>query len=63
MAKLKRRKAVAKRVKITKTGKVKKGNAFTGHLMTSKNRKRKRQLKQKDTLTKTEAAKVRVMMA
>jgi len=63
MAKLKRRKAVAKRVKVTKTGKVKKAKAFKGHLLTSKTRKRKRQLKQKNTMTKTEAAKVRVMMA
>ncbi|NQT95534.1 MAG: 50S ribosomal protein L35 [Candidatus Omnitrophica bacterium] len=63
MAKLKRRKAVTKRVKVTKKGKVKTAKAFKGHLLTSKNRKRKRHLKQKNTLTKTAAAKIRTMVA
>jgi len=62
MPKLKTRKAVKKRVTITKTGKAKAKKSFSGHLMTSKNRKRKRNLKQKAVLTKTESAKLRKMI-
>ncbi len=61
MPKQKTRKSVAKRVKITKTGKAKAKKSFSGHLQTSKNRKRKRRLKQKIVLTKAESAKLRKM--
>ena len=63
MPKLKTRKAAAKRIKVTKKGKVKISKAFRGHLLTSKSRKRKRQLKQKTILGKKETAKLRVMIA
>ncbi len=62
MPKRKTRKAVKKRAKVTKTGKVKVKKSFSGHLMTSKNRKRKRNLKKKRVLTKTESAKLRSMI-
>ena len=62
MPKLKTRKAVSKRVKITKKGKVKITKAFRGHLLTGKSRKRKRHLKQKGVLNKTESAKIRAMV-
>ena len=62
MPKLKTRKAVSKRVKVTKKGKVKITKAFRGHLLTGKSRKRKRHLKQKGVLNKTEAAKIRAMV-
>lgn len=45
MPKQKTRKSVAKRVKITGTGKVKRTAAGRGHLLTGKSRKRKRQLR------------------
>ena len=46
MAKIKQktRKAIAKRFKITKKRKVKSAQAFKGHLLTGKRRKRKRAL-------------------
>jgi large subunit ribosomal protein L35 len=62
MPKLKTRKSVKKRIKVTKRGKVKVKKSFSGHLLTSKSRKRKRHLKQKRVLTKTESAKLRAMI-
>jgi large subunit ribosomal protein L35 len=62
MPKLKTRKALKKRIKITKTGKVKVKKPFSGHLLTHKSRKRKRHLKKKTVLTRTDAAKLRAMI-
>ena len=61
MPKIKTRKALIKRIKITKKGKVKKAKAFKGHLLTRKSRKRKRHLKQKNTVPSVEAKKFRKM--
>ncbi len=62
MPKRKTRKAIKKRITITKKGKAKAKKAFSGHLLTHKNRKRKRGLKQRAVLTKTESAKLRKML-
>ena len=45
MPKLKTHKGCKKRFKKTKKGKVKRGTAGTGHLLTGKNGKKKRQMK------------------
>ncbi len=45
MPKLKTHKGAKKRFKKTKSGKVKRGTAGTGHLKTAKNAKKKRQMK------------------
>ncbi|MFH1856488.1 MAG: 50S ribosomal protein L35 [Candidatus Omnitrophota bacterium] len=45
MPKVKTIKGAAKRFKLTKSGKIKRSHASTGHLKTSKNAKRKRQLR------------------
>ena len=45
MTKQKTKKAVVKRMKLTKTGKVKFRHAFTSHLMVRRSSKRKRQLR------------------
>jgi large subunit ribosomal protein L35 len=45
MPKMKTRKSVAKRFKLTATGKIKRSCAGRGHLLSSKSRKRKRQLR------------------
>ncbi|MDD5680523.1 MAG: 50S ribosomal protein L35 [Candidatus Omnitrophica bacterium] len=47
MPKLKTRKSVAKRFKITKSGKIKRTQAGRSHILTKKSRKRKRQLRRK----------------
>ena len=62
MPKLKTRKAVAKRFKITKKGKVKSAKSFRGHLLTGKPRKRKRSLSKKAILGKTAARKIKAML-
>ena len=49
MPKQKTKKAVVKRMKLTKSGKVKRSHAFTSHIMVRRTTKRKRQLR-KDTL-------------
>ncbi|HOX54942.1 MAG: 50S ribosomal protein L35 [Candidatus Omnitrophica bacterium] len=46
MSKLKTRKAVAKRIKISKSGKLKRGRAYKSHILTKKTSKRKRHLRQ-----------------
>jgi large subunit ribosomal protein L35 len=45
MPKLKTHKGVAKRVKVTKRGKIKRHQAFHGHLMAGKSGSRRRRLK------------------
>ncbi len=51
MPKIKTHKGLAKRVKITATGKVKHSKPFRSHLMSTKNGKRCRQLRKKGLIT------------
>ena len=46
MPKMKTRRAAAKRLNLTKTGKIKRAKAFKSHLLNGKTRKRKRTLRQ-----------------
>ncbi len=62
MPKLKTKKAIAKRFKITRKGKVKSAKASKGHLLTGKSRKRKRALSRKSILGKTAAKKIKTML-
>ena len=50
MPKLKTKKGVVKRMKLTKSGKVKRHHAFTSHIMVRRSRKRKRKLRQASVL-------------
>jgi large subunit ribosomal protein L35 len=45
MPKIKTNRGAAKRFKKTGTGRIKRGSAFTSHILTSKTRKRKRNLR------------------
>lgn len=45
MPKIKTNRGAAKRFKKSASGRVKRGNAFTSHILTSKTRKRKRNLR------------------
>jgi large subunit ribosomal protein L35 len=45
MPKMKTKRGAAKRFKVTGSGRVKRSHAFRRHILTSKNRKRKRQLR------------------
>jgi large subunit ribosomal protein L35 len=48
MPKMKTHRGAAKRVKKTSTGKLKRMRAFKSHILTKKNRKRKRRLRRSD---------------
>ena len=63
MPKMKTKKALAKRCKRTATGKVKFAHAGASHLMSSKNRKRKRHLKSRGVLAPQEAKRLRQLWA
>ena len=62
MPKLKTNRSVRKRMRVTKSGKVKHFKATRGHLLTSKRSKRKRKLGRPAYLTKTEAATMRLLL-
>ena len=59
IARSKTRKAVAKRFKITGTGKVLRGHATRRHLMSTKNAKRKRQLAKSAVVHKTDTQRIK----
>jgi len=59
IARSKTRKAVAKRFKITGTGKVLRSHATRRHLMSTKNAKRKRQLAKAGLVHKTDVARIK----
>jgi len=62
MPKIKTSRSAAKRFRITKTGKAKHKRAFLRHLLSSKSRGRKRQLRQPGTLNKADTAKIRALV-
>jgi len=63
MPKKKTKKAAAKRFKVTPSGKVKYHKAGSGHLLASKTRKRKRNLRSVGILSKPEGTRVKTMLA
>ena len=62
MPKKKTVKAAAKRFKRTAKGKLKYSKAGAGHLMASKTRKRKRNLRRKGILSKVETKRISAML-
>ncbi|MEQ8819563.1 MAG: 50S ribosomal protein L35 [Sumerlaeia bacterium] len=62
MPKMKTRRAAAKRVKLTASGKVKHKKRNLRHILTKKTAKRKRQLRKHDTLHPIEAKKIKQML-
>ncbi len=62
MPKLKTKKGVKKRFKLTKTGKVKRQKSGKRHILTKKSRKRKRSLRKATTVDKTFQKKVRALL-
>lgn len=62
MPKLKTCKGVAKRCKVTKSGKVKRQKEGARHILTKKTRKRKRNLKKATTVDKTIEKKIRALL-
>ncbi|MFQ5646374.1 MAG: 50S ribosomal protein L35 [bacterium] len=62
MPKIKTHRGVAKRFKLTASGKVKARKAFANHILTKKSSKRKRNLNKGNILSKAETAVVRRML-
>ncbi|MDP6523737.1 MAG: 50S ribosomal protein L35 [Kiritimatiellia bacterium] len=63
MPKKKTNKAAAKRFKVTAKGKLKYSKAGSGHLLSGKTRKRKRTLRSRETLSKTEQKRIIPMLS
>jgi len=55
MPKMKTRKGLKKRVKLTKTGKIKRSRACKGHILSKKSGKRKRHLRKAGFVSKAQA--------
>jgi large subunit ribosomal protein L35 len=62
MPKVKTHRGLAKRVKVTAKGKIKRGKAFHSHLLSSKSPKEKRRLAQADTVHPTDAKRIRSLI-
>jgi len=62
MPKLKTNRGAAKRLRFTKTGKIKKRKAGRGHVLGKKTRKRKRHLRKSDYLSKVEEKRIRRLL-
>ena len=62
MPKIKTKKAVKKRFRITKKGRIKRGRAFRSHILTKKSRKRKRKLRKASLVSKTQEKTIRQLM-
>ena len=63
MPKMKTKKAVAKRFKRTANGKIKYSKAGSSHLLSSKSRKRKRNLRGRSVLSDVESRRISGMLA
>ena len=62
MPKMKTNRGAAKRFKATGTGKIKRSNAFTSHILTKKSTKRKRNLRQGDLVHASNLKSIRVLV-
>ncbi|MEX2016629.1 MAG: 50S ribosomal protein L35 [Candidatus Hydrogenedentales bacterium] len=62
MPKMKTVKSAAKRFRATKTGKFKRSKAYGRHLLSSKSPKRRRKLRKAGLISKSETARVELML-
>ena len=60
--KMKTKRCACKRFKVSATGKVRYAKAFKNHILTNKNRKRKRQMKALGVMGTTDGRKVRKLI-
>lgn len=60
--KFKPNKSVAKRFRVTKTGKVKRHHSFTSHLMSARSANKRRKLREPAILSETHARNMRELM-
>lgn len=62
MPKLKSNKGVLKRFRLTKKGKVKRSRAFKSHILTKKNRKRKRGLRRGGIVSSADSKRIKRLL-
>ncbi|MDD3044917.1 MAG: 50S ribosomal protein L35 [Candidatus Delongbacteria bacterium] len=62
MPKIKSHRAARKRMRLTSSGKVKIGSAFTSHLLTNRSAKRKRKLRRGGILSAVDSVKARQLI-
>lgn len=62
MPKLKTRRAIAKRFKVTKKGKILRRRGFKSHLLSHKSKKRKRKLRRSALVSGPERRKIRELL-
>lgn len=62
MPKIKSNRAAMKRFKVTGSGKIKRNRGFKSHLLSSKNKKRKRRLRQSTTVAPVESKNIRQLI-
>lgn len=62
MPKIKTNRAAAKRFRVTGTGKIKRNKGFKSHILSTKNKKRKRQLRKASTVSAVEARNIRQLI-
>ncbi len=62
MPKMKTNRAAAKRFWVTGSGKIRRGKASGSHLLTGKNRKRSRRLRNNDTVDKASFKQIKVLI-
>lgn len=63
MPKMKTRRSAAKRFKQTGSGKIRRFKAYSSHILTKKSPKRKRNLRQGTTVSKSDLKRVKRMIA
>jgi large subunit ribosomal protein L35 len=63
MPKMKSHRGAAKRFKKTGTGRLKRGQAYTSHILTKKTAKRKRYLRQSALIAKSDEKRVKRLLA
>ncbi|MGI6509505.1 MAG: 50S ribosomal protein L35 [Erysipelotrichaceae bacterium] len=62
MPKMKTKRGLAKRVKVTSTGKLKRGRAYTSHLAPRKSQKQKRQLRKAALVSKSDYKRIKLLI-
>ncbi|MGB9690728.1 MAG: 50S ribosomal protein L35 [Candidatus Sumerlaeaceae bacterium] len=62
MPKQKTKRSAAKRFRVTATGKIKRKKAYLSHILTSKDRKRKRRLRKPDFVAPVEAKRIKKLI-
>lgn len=60
--KLKTHRGAAKRFRKTASGKIKRSNAYASHILTKKTRKRKRGLRKSSLVSKSDMARIAVLL-